>query len=380
MLKHPYLSSATARLNFIIIDKTWCKTMATDGFNIFVNENFSKTLDENEVIAVFAHEIMHCILGHLDRRGNRDKVLWNIAIDYSTNLMLSDFGFTLPDSALLSWQFKGMTSEDIFERLKNETDTRIEELINKRENFSTSDVHLDPDELKGAMERKHKFPSKDERKRLRKEWVKSLSQEVHGKISGEISAELKKSYEQEIDWRAYLFQFMTGLRRDDFNFFPPNKKHIWRNIYLPTLGSPGPNHIIVSIDTSGSMSQKLLEKIISEIDSLRQLSECKLTIIQCDFLIKNVKTYDSWELTEEIFNSYTIKGRGGTSLIPPFKWIVDYIKSGNQIPDGLIYLTDGFGDIPKQEPFFPCLWIAPIDGLKEFPFGQVMRVNSKNFH
>ena len=39
--------------------------------------------------------------------------------------MLSDFGFTLPESALLSWQFKGMTSEDIFESLKNETDIKL---------------------------------------------------------------------------------------------------------------------------------------------------------------------------------------------------------------------------------------------------------------
>ena len=78
MLNNPYLASATARLKFREVEESWCPTMATDGFNIFVNENFSKTLDENEVIAVFAHEIMHCILGHLDRRGNRDKVLWNV--------------------------------------------------------------------------------------------------------------------------------------------------------------------------------------------------------------------------------------------------------------------------------------------------------------
>ena len=101
------------------------------------------------------------------------------------------------------------------------------------------------------------------------------------------------------------------------------------------------------------MSKKLLEKIISEINSLRQLSECKLTIIQCDYLIKNVRTYDTWELTEEIFSSYIIKGRGGTSLIPPFKWIFDYIKSGNQIPDGLIYLTDGLAKCLSKTLLYP---------------------------
>ncbi len=90
MLRHSYLASATARLKFHVTDEPWCPTMATDGFNIFINPYFVEEITEEETIGVLAHEVMHCILGHSDRRGDRDPELWNIAIDYATNLILSD--------------------------------------------------------------------------------------------------------------------------------------------------------------------------------------------------------------------------------------------------------------------------------------------------
>ena len=93
MLRHNYLASATARLRFRVIDEPWCKTMATDGFNIFINEEFASSLTEEEVIGVIAHEVMHCVLGHIDRRGDRRHDIWNIAIDYATNLMLTNESF-----------------------------------------------------------------------------------------------------------------------------------------------------------------------------------------------------------------------------------------------------------------------------------------------
>ena len=42
MLRHVYLASATARLKFRMTSETWCPTMATDGFNIFINAWFCR--------------------------------------------------------------------------------------------------------------------------------------------------------------------------------------------------------------------------------------------------------------------------------------------------------------------------------------------------
>jgi predicted metal-dependent peptidase len=41
----------------------------------------------------------------------------------------------------------------------------------------------------------------------------------------------------------------------------------------------------------------------------------------------------------------------------------------------LIYMTDGYGKSPKTAPPFPCLWVVPENGAKEFSFGNVVTVN-----
>jgi predicted metal-dependent peptidase len=41
-----------------------------------------------------------------------------------------------------------------------------------------------------------------------------------------------------------------------------------------------------------------------------------------------------------------------------------------------VYLTDGYGDFPKQAPVFPILWVVTPSGLKSeaFPFGETARM------
>jgi predicted metal-dependent peptidase len=374
MLRHAYLASATARLKFRIIDEHWCPTMATDGFNIFINPQFADEITEDETIGVMAHEVLHCVLGHADRRGDRNSELWNVAIDYATNLILSDAGVILPKSGLLDWSFKGMTAEDIYKALQKQTRREIKKRVSRREKGKLTDTHLDPNDMKGQWARSQEHPTEAERKRLRKGWNDELKSKLPGKTSGDHSSEIEKSGTQEIDWRAFLSRFMTGLRRDDYRMFPANKKHIWRGIYLPSFGSPGPDHIVVAIDTSGSMDPKLLGKVLTEIDAARQIADCKLTIIQCDASIKYVETLEAWELTNMNFDRMKMRGRGGTSLVPPFDWISNHIEEGNPVPDALIYMTDGFGTSPSNPPMFPCLWVVPEGGAADFGFGNIVKV------
>lgn len=398
MLKHNYLASAAAHLKFYCTEESWCKTMATDGFNIFVNEIFVKTLNEEEIIGVIAHEIMHCVLGHIDRKQNRNSVVWNIAIDCATNLLLVEAGIVLPKGALVERRFKGKTAEDIYISLLALPEQQLYNLLSSVgdcESFKGdhedgegdaddgnakgfSDIHLDTNDLRGRWARNADFPTEAERMRIRKTWQHELSSKLPGNISGSFCEEIKKAGEQQINWRDYFSKFMTGLRHDDYRLFPPNKKHIWRQIYLPSFGSPGPDHIVIVVDTSGSMDRNILGKLLTELDSARQICGCKLTLIQCDYEIKKVDVYESWDLLDYEFDMMKFYGRGGTSFVPPFEWIDKFVMEGNQIPDAIIYMTDGFGDFPKELPEFPCLWIVPENANKKFPFGELMSIRHIN--
>ena len=67
-------------------------TQATDGFNIYINPQFTNNLDFTGKVFVMAHELVHCLLQHM-RRGKskgHDPELSNIAADYEANLFIED--------------------------------------------------------------------------------------------------------------------------------------------------------------------------------------------------------------------------------------------------------------------------------------------------
>lgn len=122
---------------------------------------------------------------------------------------------------------------------------------------------------------------------------------------------------------------------------------------LPSLGAPGPPHIVVAIDTSGSMSADRLSTILAEVDTMRSVTETQLTLIDCDAAIRNAVTYEPWELTEIDLGRHTFKGRGGTDFRPVFEWIEGTAERGLAQPDALVYMTDGIGQFPARPPSFP---------------------------
>jgi len=174
-------------------------------------------------------------------------------------------------------------------------------------------------------------------------------------------------------WRALK---VTGLRRTDYRLFPFNRKHIWNGLYLPSLGVPGPRHIVAAVDTSGSMDDRTLGLILSELDMLRSQTECLLTLIQCDANIQRVERLEAFEASTVSTNgTKEFRGGGGTDFAPVFDWLKGELQRNPDTPDALFFLSDGFGIFPPQEPPIPVLWIVPAHGHEEFPFGDVLRLS-----
>ena len=86
----PALGGFVSKLRFIYTFRV--DTQATDGYNIFVNPQFTANLDLTGKTFVLAHEIMHCLLNHLRRAQElghpQDKA--NVAADYECNITLTD--------------------------------------------------------------------------------------------------------------------------------------------------------------------------------------------------------------------------------------------------------------------------------------------------
>ena len=51
---------------------SWCPTAATDGRYFFYNKEFIDMLDDDELIFLMGHEVLHNVYDHMGRRGTRD--------------------------------------------------------------------------------------------------------------------------------------------------------------------------------------------------------------------------------------------------------------------------------------------------------------------
>jgi predicted metal-dependent peptidase len=314
--------------------------------------------------------------------------VWNEAVDFAVNQMLTDFGMPMPPDGLLNPSFRGMTAERIYDQLAAQrgrlkvSPARGKSGVPDGRGVEHSaggsgsrhrgfDVHLASTDARGGRHRTAEFPTQLERARLRD----ALTQEMRlrGSLPGSMSEEIRAEGTARVPWESFLARFVSGLRYGDYRLYPLNRKHIWRGLFLPSPGAPGPSHIVVAVDTSGSMPVSDIGRILTEIDALRAASECRLTLLQFDAVVQKVEVYEAFEepgFSRSGSRRWSVVGRGGTRFEPVFEWLATREAKGEAYPDALIVCTDGEGSFPSAQPPYPVLWISTLVHARAFPFGE----------
>lgn len=91
----PYFNAFISKLRPIYTFKV--QTQATDGYNLFINPQFTYNLDLTGKVFVMAHEILHCVLNHMRRGAGHNPQLSNIAADYEVNSTIVELDLVKPD-------------------------------------------------------------------------------------------------------------------------------------------------------------------------------------------------------------------------------------------------------------------------------------------
>jgi predicted metal-dependent peptidase len=115
-----FMSFLLSTLKIIITEEI--PTLATDGKKLLINPEFIKDFNLDELIFCLMHETMHVAYQHMDRRGDLDPMLYNIAGDYVINLFLKDCGFTILKIALIDEKFRGWSTLKVYEYLLEENE------------------------------------------------------------------------------------------------------------------------------------------------------------------------------------------------------------------------------------------------------------------
>ncbi|MBI2120713.1 MAG: hypothetical protein HYT94_03775 [Parcubacteria group bacterium] len=330
-------------------------TMATDGKHLFYDPLFADRLEPKILRTVLAHETLHCALGHIWRKEGREDEKWNYAADHADNLILKKEGFAIPSNCLCDEKFTGMEAEIIYTKLPN-APPKNGRLMDSHDKWSRGKK---PENSFGGE------AGEKADKKLEKEWRERMvraatSARNMGKLSGTIDQCVQDILQPKLDWRIILRDMITSCAKNDFRLFPSSKKHLWRNMYLPSI-SGETLEIAVGIDTSGSISAKEFQEFIAEIRGIaEQFDSHTLHLFFCDAKIHERMTLTAHDDWPEEFP----KRNGGTNFIPVFNAIEEECLSIS----ALVYLTDGDGKYPEYSPDYPVMWVLNND--YEVPWGQ----------
>ncbi len=162
--------------------------------------------------------------------------------------------------------------------------------------------------------------------------LKEVAQQVKGRgtVPGEMQGLLDKINSKEppkFDWRGYLRRFAGGSQKVYTKKL--RRKFNKRFEEMAGLKVKPRKHILVAIDTSGSVSDDELREFFHEIDHINKTG-AEITVLQCDTKINSVKKYSAGD-TVEIF------GRGGTEFDPVIEYYNQHLKNFSC----MVYLTDG---------------------------------------
>jgi predicted metal-dependent peptidase len=363
--------------------------------HIWYNPNLTRHLDNAQLGFVLAHEVGHQLLESMSRKDGRDHHLWNCATDYAINRMVDAIEqpgtptrsmYRVPEGTypalgsvkiLLDRRFAGMVAESIYEVLLSEqlpsprsvevrldvrrpeggdATVRIPRLEDHRGGI---DVHLpgaglsttQQDQLAGRIVRAaDAFYDSNNR----------------GSYPGDLVRSLLGRHRSKVPWQRILHSFAgEAMARDEWTLARPNLRYLDQNIVVPGPWAESSPSLVLSVDSSGSMTGEILEMVSAELKAVAALAS-SVTIVVSDARVQQVVEERD---VEGFLRQIRFRGGGGTDHRPVF----DLLRLRRQTPDLFIGLSDLYTVLPDRRPPFPVLWVAPPTHGRA-PWGKVIEV------
>ena len=327
-------------------------TACTDGRNEIYGRKFIEMLPEKQLAFVVLHENLHKAFRHLSlwkALWKKDKQLANAACDFVINLMLVDMDPNEefiefpknPDGSrlgLLDEKYRNMNSRQVFDLLMQEAKKNGGGAKGKA--IAIGGDGFDEHDWEGAEEL-----SAEEKKDLEQELEQALRQgkmqhdKMNGKEKGSGCRELDDLLEPKIDWRDALREFITSTcsRKDISSWRRPNRRFLHQDVYLPSLTGESVDSLVVAVDTSGSMSQAEITKMLSEVVNIgKTVTPNQVDLLYWGSDVVRHERYDPATLDALAQSTKPMDG-GGTSPSCITKWVAK-----NKVkPEAYIVLTDG---------------------------------------
>lgn len=415
----PAVSHALSALSFRYTENSTLQTDGNSLFisSDFAINKF--TSHKNAMTRSILHSLFHCIFRHMFHIGNKNRILWDIACDISAEKAINELDIDCTKTenesekkrilARIMSEIKNFSTENIYYTLADSN-------ISQEETQKLCDVffcddhslwyedgmkEIQEDEYSSEGETPSIYTRDDDRPSNGEDTKNKKSSGFNGntdnnsetweRIARRINAELEYSETQRGTAAGNAIEELNDINREKYDFahFLRQFSIIHENteindeefdyIYytyglklfeklpliepLETKEAKKIKSFIIAIDTSGSVYGDTVRKFIEKTYSVLKNSDSFFTkthirIIQCDSEIRSDTLLTNEKEIEKYLDGLTLHGFGGTDFRPVFSYIDNLIGSGKmQIPDGLIYFTDGDGIFPEKVPKFKTAFV-----------------------
>ena len=358
MLKEPYYG-----FFLIMLNKLWGQMVPTAGvsknginYQLAINPEFWESLSDNHRLGLLKHELLHIAFGHLTTFFKfSDKKLANVAMDMEINQYISkewlpEGGIEIENYAELNLDEKA-GCRYYYDKLKQLQDEKnkngtcgnepMDQLLDDIESGNIPD-HSTWEEFEDLSEAEQKLIERQLQKVLSD--AKEQTIKKRGTVPGEIEGVIiiEEVVKPKFNWRGYIRRF-TGVSTKVFT------KKIRRKENRRFEANPGlkvkmRQHMLLAIDTSGSVSDNELQEFMSEIYHIYKCG-VDITVVQCDTMIRSVEPYKGkFEMS--------VLGRGGTEFDP----VLEYFNANLGKYTSLVYFTDG-ECYARVKPRGNTLWV-----------------------
>lgn len=337
LLKRPFFGNLATRLRLVNADE-WLTTAATDGKHFYYNTDFVLSLNVEELQFLFSHEIFHLAYSHLTRVGSRDKRLYNIACDYAVNgdLVKHKIG-KMPKLGLYDKKYVGKSSEQIYDELLEDIDKLdIEELLKL-----LLDDHLDGEGEDSDGDSGKPKLSKSEKEQILKDFQEAMISAYQNCGANNLPDSFKRIItdltEPKMNWREILRSQLESTIKSDYSWMRTSRKSWHSDAVMPGMIRNEAIDIAVAIDTSGSISGKMITDFLGEVRGIMdQFESYKVHVFCFDTKVHNPCIYESDAMDE--IEQYEPAGGGGTL----FECVFSYLSDNDIVPKKLVFFTDGY--------------------------------------
>lgn len=352
-------------------------TMATNGVDLFCGRDFVKTEPLEFLEFVLLHELLHIYFNHFGRRGTRDPLLWNVAVDIYVNDQCAQLFTTDPlmpyhvDPRLIQpamWAREKTCEEiyDILAKVQEEEPEKIEKMMPSEDlEIGNGKDMLPPPESVPGQEPDPNDPQSS------KEWQAGFHQDVAQakamaertptarKLTSAIQERMTKIMKATLPWGSILRGDLAyDLGWDESTYAPPKVKYY--PIILPQTRSVKERVLLLAVDISASVTQELIKIFISNVMAAA-MKATKTVVVTFDQVQRD---YHETTNPKNIFKH--VKFVSGDHYMTSAKCVFEH--ADRLKPSAICVLTDGHIELPDH-PYKNTTFVIP-DGGRRLPWGR----------